>query len=371
MHRMSELEGARGFLAVWVVIVHLIPAVGFDAAAFGIFTALFSDGIRVKIFCAMSGFVIFIMLERTEENYFKYITKRFLRLYPAYLVFFVVSVLLVDVYIIALENNPFNGKFNLQRLEVFRQSRDNAPQHIGAHLTMLHSLVPHSILPSASYAFLGQAWNITYEWVFYLCAPLMFWIASKSRMLAIGGALLYICAYFLSRPFVTLPLAAQYVSWFMMGILSYYIWIKVRTTGLSRPSLWAVASSAVLYAATKELAIAIWAVVFISILGAMREGATGNIICSFLKSKPLLYLGKISYSIYLVHMIPLFLAMYTLNQGEYSHTEYVVYLVSATFIATLAISVLAFKYIEQPAIQLGKAVVGSRRLNRFMQGSVG
>lgn len=371
MHRMSELEGARGFLAVWVVIVHLIPAVGFDAAAFGIFTSLFSDGIRVKIFCAMSGFVIFIMLERAQETYLKYITKRFLRLYPAYLFFFLVSVLLVDVYITALENNPFNGKFNLQRLETFKQSRDNAPQHILSHLTMFHALVPSSILPSSAYAFLGQAWNITYEWVFYLCAPSLFWIATRSRRLAIGGALLYIGAYFLSRPFVTLPLAAQYVSWFMMGILSYYIWSRFRKTGLSQPSLWAIGSALVLYAATRELAIAIWAVVFISILGALREGARDNIVCSFLKSRPLLYLGKISYSIYLAHMIPLFITMYALNQGTYSHTEYVVYLVSATLIATMAISILAFKYLEQPSIEFGKAIVGSRRLTRFMQGSVG
>lgn len=365
MHRLNELEGARGLLAVWVVVVHLIPAVGFDAKAFGLLAPLFSDHIRVKIFCAMSGFVIFIMLERKKEPYLDYITKRFMRLFPAYLVFFLLSVALVDLFIAALEGNAFNGQINLRRLSIFASSVEHAPGHILAHATMFHALVPQSILPQAPYAFLGQAWNLTYEWVFYLCAPLLFWIASRNRKAALGGAILYLCIHFLLRSFVTLPLAAQYVSWFIFGMLSYYVWLRFRTTGLDRPVLWGGIAALALYAVTREMAIVIWVALFVAILGARREGAGKNLICTLLTTRPMLYLGRISYSIYLCHMIPVYVAMYCLNQWNHSHVAYTIYLVAATSLGTLGISVLAYRYLEEPAIRLGQAIVQSQRFGKL------
>ena len=37
---------------------------------------------------------------------------------------------------------------------------------------MLHGLVPHSLLPDATGAFLGPGWSVSTEWQFYLVAPL-------------------------------------------------------------------------------------------------------------------------------------------------------------------------------------------------------
>ncbi|PRD41531.1 hypothetical protein C5748_20840 [Phyllobacterium phragmitis] len=68
MNRIDELEGLRGLLAVWVVVVHLLPAAGIESHSFGIFAPLFGELIRVQIFCIMSGFVIFMMMAKLQES---------------------------------------------------------------------------------------------------------------------------------------------------------------------------------------------------------------------------------------------------------------------------------------------------------------
>ena len=62
MQKILELEGLRGVLAVWVVVVHLLDAVEIDPRVFGFFSPLFGERMRVQEFCILSAFVICILL---------------------------------------------------------------------------------------------------------------------------------------------------------------------------------------------------------------------------------------------------------------------------------------------------------------------
>lgn len=68
-----------------------------------------------------------------------------------------------------------------------------------------------------------------------------------------------------------------------------------------------------------------------------------------LQSKPLVFLGKISYSLYLFHMIVL-LALLHLLEG-YAPASVILLI---AFVASFAVSVLSYEWIEKPSMQLGR-----------------
>ena len=130
MARIDELEGLRGFLAVWVVIVHLLPAADIEANNLGVLEPLFGELIRVQIFCIMSGFVIFMMMSRRREPYLPYLSRRFLRIYPVYLFAFVLSVAMSGIAYEALQAADFTGPMNAGRIAVYEASFAWWPQHV-------------------------------------------------------------------------------------------------------------------------------------------------------------------------------------------------------------------------------------------------
>jgi peptidoglycan/LPS O-acetylase OafA/YrhL len=48
--RIEELDGLRGLLSLWVVIVHLVPTFGVEWEHSGILAPLFGDYVRVQVF---------------------------------------------------------------------------------------------------------------------------------------------------------------------------------------------------------------------------------------------------------------------------------------------------------------------------------
>ena len=182
MVRVDELEGLRGFLAVWVVVVHLLGAASVEPSSLGILEPLFGELIRVQIFCIMSGFVIFMMMSRRREPYLPYLSRRFLRIYPVYIFAFVLSVALSGIAYDALEAADFPGSKNADRIAIYEASFAMWPQHLLSHLTLLHGIVPNQWLPFGAYAFLGQGWNISTEFQFYVIASVLFWILHDARL---------------------------------------------------------------------------------------------------------------------------------------------------------------------------------------------
>ncbi|MES2625629.1 MAG: acyltransferase, partial [Pseudomonadota bacterium] len=313
------------------------------------------DGIRVKVFCAMSGLVIFIMLSRSSQPYFTYISRRCLRIFPAYLVLLFVSVLLVDFSINALVTNPLQTEGNMRRLAILENSKAYFWPHIAAHITMLHTLVPEEILPAAPYAFLGQAWNLTYEWLFYLCAPFAFWMLTKQPKWVIPILIAYTVLYFVTRSGFYLPAdTAEYSVWFVIGMLSFYLLINIEKIPFRFNNLHALILGGLLFFITGQFATTVWAGLLISILARVQNKDEGNLVCKFLVTKPLKYLGKISYSIYLTHMVALYFAMWVLNHVDLPIYIYALVMMSMTFAGTWILSELLFTYVEQPAIEFGR-----------------
>ncbi|MBC8038204.1 MAG: acyltransferase family protein, partial [Rhizobiales bacterium] len=89
--RIHEFEALRGALAAWVVIGHVFKHSGYAPDALYPFPLLGDPGMPVDVFIILSGFVIFSLLDHKHEGYWPFITRRFFRLFPLFLVVLLVS----------------------------------------------------------------------------------------------------------------------------------------------------------------------------------------------------------------------------------------------------------------------------------------
>jgi peptidoglycan/LPS O-acetylase OafA/YrhL len=345
MGKIRELDGLRGLLAVWVVCVHLLASAGVSPRTFGFFAPLFGEHLRVEVFCILSGFVIFLMLSQRPQGYGAFLAGRLWRLYPVFLLAFVLSVMMAPLALEAVRGAPFGGLRNETRTLILEEGLRNLPAHVLAHVTLLHGIVPTDVLPYAAYTFLGQAWNISTEVQFYLVAPLLFAGlagAGALRRAAIWG----LCGLFwlALRDWPNPANLALYFPYFAGGILSFHLWRRDwHRIALLTPL--SVTGLALAVFAGVDMAAGLWVFVLGWLLLARDRGA-GRAV-GWLASPPLRWLGMLSYPLYLMHMIPLYLGMYLLNDLGLDRAAYLGALTAITFTLALPLSWATALWVEQ------------------------
>ncbi|WP_420962865.1 acyltransferase family protein [Brucella sp. IR073] len=345
MNRIDELEGLRGLLAVWVVAVHLLPAAGIEPHSFGIFAPLFGELIRVQIFCIMSGFVIFMMMAKLQESYPVYLARRVKRIYPVFILAFVLSILMSGIAYEALKAAEYGGARNALRLKLFEDSFAHWPYHVLAHATLTHGIIPEHWLPNGAYAFLGQAWNISTEFQFYVIAPLVFWCLHRPSLLLRGLLVAGLfTVWWLFRKWPNNADLAQYAVYFATGIVSYYAWKRDWSDRrFFNPATVILASALMCWL---DFALAGWIFVFGSALIVRDQNRPTGYVASLLQHPIMLWLGAISYSLYLLHMIPLYFWMYVINGFHLGQASYALLLTTLTFATAIPMSFLCNKYVE-------------------------
>jgi peptidoglycan/LPS O-acetylase OafA/YrhL len=174
MRRIHEFEALRGFLALWVVVGHVIKHCGYSMDALGPLSLLGDPGLAVDVFIVLSGFVIFSPIDHKHEGYVPFIVRRFFRLYPLCIVVLAVAALLAGTMLDWIRTFPWRTPFIDNLVPIAQASKDALPAQFLVHLTMLHGLVSDSVLRFSQYGLVGQAWSISVEWQFYLLAPLFF-----------------------------------------------------------------------------------------------------------------------------------------------------------------------------------------------------
>lgn len=344
---VSELESFRGLLAMWVVFSHIMipnaPKLNGDNA--------------VSLFMMLSGFVICILLYKNKEKYLKYIYRRFLRLFPLFIFSFIFSVAFVDVFISSIDIYPWSGSKEVVRRLVFEESKQEIWKHIIVHATMLHGVIPRDILPNAPYAYLGPAWSISLEWQFYIVAPLI--IYSFKRLLPFT-IMLGIFIFLDEKSTMGVSYLPESLHFFLIGVMSFYFifgeknnkWIYLLKIGLllgftlfqSRHDfyqLWPVIT---------------WLIVIESVF-SNKLGHTLPWVRYVLQMKYIRYLGRISYSLYLIHLPIIYLMSYFLvSIGlDFDPYLYTVVYVPSMLVVVLLIAHLTYNFIEKPFINLGKA----------------
>lgn len=373
--RIVEFESLRGLMAIWVMMGHVALTFNIpNLEANTLWKIIGENGRAVNVFITLSGFVIFHLLNKEDEKYERYIARRFLRLFPSYLVCLLLSVAMLYPSIEALLSIEEPTTRTLQRIAIFQASLTDFWSHLVAHLTLLHGLIPQHILPFTDYAFIGQAWSISVEWQFYLIAPIAFFLITKPKKWVGLPILAIICIIFwVARYFFGLGFVGARVEYFIIGCASFFFWKSGRLSEkiaiYTRIFLFIPIVCAVLVLARpQQWELAIWLCVLLS-CNAMRfpkPGLVAKIVSGILLTTVARRLGQNSYSIYCVHMIILYGILWLTKSSGWSQTLAMLVTMLLTLIGTVSAANFLYRWVEAPCIAFGRCLPRHRSIFRIL-----
>lgn len=373
MNRISHIEGLRAWLAFWVVYDHVLGVSGFSIAALSGFLKIIRQGsLAVDIFIIISGFVIFYLLDHRNEGYYSFIVRRFFRLWPLYIILFVVS---IPLSLLFLANaNSLNALFPEAVVgdgliaETVQSWWDNIFLHIALHVPMLHGIVPESVLPNAPSAFLGAAWSISLEWQFYLLAPLVYNLLTRYKwgVPVVSAITLAICLFRQAIPAVQFgAFLPMHIEYFYLGGLSYFIfnwngWQSCSINLLPLGLAFAVLLLFLVAADPNYIPLAIWSVFFSLLIDANRDKRRPHVDYAgwLFNNAVALYLGRISYSIYLGHFPVIILCQFLILEflPSLSMQQHVLLLTVIVTAVTIVVSHGLYTLVEVPGMNIGKKI---------------
>lgn len=341
--KLLALDGLRGWMAIWVFITHVVtmatlPLVKTKGAG----VILANGQYAVGVFILLSGFVI--SNSATTHSWKDFIIRRAFRLFPAYLVCLLLSICILGLSIDLIKSTPWPMERAEDRLQYLNDSLENFWTHLGLHLFLLHGLVPESILRSTSYAFIGQAWSLTLEWQYYLVAALLLKLSLQSKNVVFELGLLVILIV-LAKHYTQPSFIGSYLWLFFVGHLFWKYFDK------SQFWRWLLYGGVSLLMGSKAYPIFIFGAVVYS-------SYSSSWLSSLFETKTSLFLGKISYGFYCIHMASIFLTGYLLLNilNINSRWTYCVLLISLSLLFAIGLSMLLNKYIEVPMIRYARKI---------------
>ena len=364
--RINEFEALRGLMALWVVAGHVIHTVDLGPEPAAWLRLLGRNPYAVNVFIALSGFVIYALIDQKREPYGLYIARRGFRLFPAYLVFLFLSIVTMPIAMDVLAADVPGNARAVARVAYLEAGQQQFWSHLLGHLVLLHGLVPQAVLPDAEYTLLGQAWSISVEWQFYLVAPLLYLAFERQALLAaIGLAAATLASHRWLGDIANDGFVGFYLHYFLLGILAYLVWR--RRPLLSARQFWAIVvgcAGGAIAALRVELSLSIWLAAFAATLLLHRPGGGWPARAGhWLVDNPVAqFLGRISYSVYLSHMVVLFPVAWAMRAIAPDRPLSLAVLLAATMAGTLLLSHVTYVWIERPCIQLGKSLRLRRRL---------
>lgn len=278
--RFIELDALRGIAALAVVCLHYTTTFNTIFPRHEPLPLSFYYGsLGVHLFFLISGFVI-LMTARRRTSPLDFLKARFVRLYPTYWICFGLTVLVIY-------GMPFPA---LQR----------PLWELAVNATMLQSFV-------AVRDFDGVYWSLARELVFYFLIAASLWIFKgrlTNRFINIfsvawaSSGLVLICLYKLTGlgllNVVVSATVAQYAALFGLGMVLY---IK-RDTGNLLPAYYALLPLAFL----AEGLMSDWiAGTLLLIIILLFSGVVSASSITFLRTRWLVWVGSISYPLYLLH----------------------------------------------------------------------
>ena len=362
MQRLLCLDGLRGVLACYVMLSHAVP---FAALPTWVVSPFSHGGAAVDVFFILSGLVIVQSLANFDYQARPFLIARTARIFPVFLVVFALAVA-VQPLSIGFERMPWIGPDAPARFIWSDGWPSGWYLDIVSHLTMTHGLFPDGVRPHVWNSFLGAAWSLSTEWQFYVLAVMIGQRLGRGdaglRHLAwlflsiAGGALVWHAAtpeaWQFSRAF--LPNKAQY---FALGVASA---VMVRGRGQALGFYLAVlgASLALCLAwggVDKLLPPLVWTGCLAAQIwpshAALRPLATT--LCS----RPLVWLGAVSYCVYLINEPiekPLGVMLASMTGGDAALFT-ALWLPAAVTLPLLAAWWLHV-WIEAPALRRGRAI---------------
>ena len=325
--RIEELDGLRGIAAMLVVIYHYTFrfAEKFDT---DIITKHFNfkyGHYGVELFFIISGFVIFMSIDKIKSP-FEFVYKRFVRLYPTFwfcMILTFVIVIISDVLILKVSFADFLMNF-----------------------TMLPSVLNFKEVD-------GVYWTLKIELFFYLLILFLLIFKKSDKNLILG--FIYILIGVVSLLFYRIIYDYYYGLFFIIGINFYHIW-KQRGTLWHHLQiflcLWLTINKgdSILF-----ISSAIFIIMFYLIINKKLK---------FISNFYFLFIGKISYALYLIHQNIGYVIQ--LKMIEFKIDNFLLLILIPIFVSIVIASIITF-YIEKPVIAFLNNYYQKVAVNKFVK----
>lgn len=355
--RILELDGLRGIAILLVLSFHYINnqlTNSISTTGRALAKATSFGWVGVDLFFVLSGFLIgsILIVNRGSENYFKtFYMRRLVRIVPNYF-------LLLICFVVIWQSSWIKENY-------FLTSHNDIPTW--SYFAMVHNFYMahfHSLGNDA----LSVTWSIGIEEQFYLIFPLIIffikdrWLPWVLMIMVVSASLVraqfghwipryvllpsrldglamgFLIAYFHNKG-ILIANKQKLVKW-----LSVIMIVDIFACAFS---YWKYDDLGVVKHALFSIIFSVW-VIFALILPGSWYGAA-------LRNKLLVWIGTISYSLYLFHYLILGLAHCINGQNNIGITGPRDIVVSVlAFLFSLLLSWLVYKKLEQPVVKLGK-----------------
>jgi peptidoglycan/LPS O-acetylase OafA/YrhL len=319
--RIADLDALRGLAALAVVLFHYTSRYQeLYGHASPVWLEVPWGHHGVELFFAISGFVIFMTLDRCRRLT-DFAVSRASRLYPAYWAAIALTTLILAV---------------ASRTDLLR-----SPAEIAINLTMTQSFLRVDSVD-------GVYWTLSVELAFYCAAALLWRLGLLRRIepiLLAWMALKWLWTF--SRPLLGFEpswllgalLIEQYIPYFALGIAAW----RLRSGAASpRAAGMLVAASLATVAACDGAEYLLVAVIS---GGAIFGVALARV--PLIGARPLLWLGAVSYSLYLLHQYIGFSLIARLEASGLDANA----AIALTLTALLALATAVTRWVEQPALR--------------------
>jgi peptidoglycan/LPS O-acetylase OafA/YrhL len=296
-HEITSLYGVRGIAAIWIIAFHYSLYLNISKGLnLGFMKDIISHGFYgVEVFFVLSGFVLsyryydpFKKIRLSEYGLF--LKNRIARIYPAY--FFALCV--VFLFFLTGALTPFVTHFG-----------DYSFKYLFLNTAMMQAWI---FLGYSKWSWNFPGWSVSVEWFLYLIAPVIFYLMNKrpekiSRIAILLVAYTLLCYFSYTDPkFFNLD-SEKYG--LIRGIAEFFIGSIFFTflTTLPQKNKWFdVLTLMIVLIILACLLLRVNAeIVLIPIFLLIPLVTLSNgFIKKFLSSKPLWYLGEISYSLYIM-----------------------------------------------------------------------
>jgi peptidoglycan/LPS O-acetylase OafA/YrhL len=342
--RLSSLTGTR-FVAAFMVLGFHVSIAGLFAPGLAqdALSAVFAQGASgVSFFFILSGFVL-AWSARDSDTAPRFWRRRWAKIYPSH----------VAAWVLALGGMIAAGKT------------------IAADQALSTVLLLQAWFPTERiyYAVNTPSWSLSAEAFFYLTFPLLFAAIRRLRPAALWPWATAAAAATMLMPVVALALPANAQYWFVyvfpltrwfefaLGILMARILAEGRWAGPGARTAAALVAAA--YIASKFVPdrfqpAAVTVVPFALLITALaHRDVTGT--PSFWRRRRIVYLGEISFALYLLHQIVLRLIQKALHATDWS-TPKAAAVALAIVLVSLVGSALMYRIIEKPCMRrLGRS----------------
>ncbi len=285
---LKPITALRFAAALWVAVY----AFWENLAGVGLPGLVAKGYLGVELFFVLSGFILsHVYLAQAGEKRFSYgrfLWARVARVYPLHIATLLGVGLLAGAAIVAgmsVDSNVLSWS------------------SLPANLLMVHAW---GLAPAAGWN--HPSWSISAEWFAYLCFPafaFVFWRLRDKPVVAVLGAAAFLAVlYFVFEQWAGFPLTEATIRWGALRIVPCFalgcaLYLVYRKAPLKAPGLSAAIFLALMLASA---ALGLWDAITVLLAGGLilSLASLPNARAGWLASRPAVYLGEISYSVYMV-----------------------------------------------------------------------